>query len=378
MYAFAAYNRQLTAQEIADRSAIVVAQNLDPDNDNVWGDFDLDVDGDGIDDQFPSGTDSTVQFNEDDDYTLTTADFGFSDQTDNFLSVTFTNVPAGLLLDGVQVSSNVSILVTDIEQNKLTFEPATDSTTDTSLFFTVTDDANQTSGQSYTLTLDIQPQPDKPTANTTNVTVTEDVSKVLTSSEFATHFNDVDGDTLAGIEVITMPSTGSLTYEGNAFGVNSTIGVGNLDQNKLVYTPIADDMNGSSFTFKVIDSTNDKSDNAYTLTLNIVPQPDNPTANNESVLVTEDTAFTLLGSAFDTNFADVDLNSFAGIEIVTQPSVGGLTFDGATFNDGEQISLADLTLNKLVYTRKQTTKQAAALPLKSWMTRVLTAIWLTH
>ena len=81
-------------------------------------------------------------------------------------------------------------------------------------------------------------------------------------------------------------------------------------------------------------------------------------------MVTEDTAFTLLGSAFDTNFADVDLNIFAGIEIVTQPSVGGLTFDGATFNDGEQISLADLNLNKLVYTPQTNDETGSSFTFK--------------
>ena len=57
-----------------------------------------------------------------------------------------------------------------------------------------------------------------------------------------------------------------------------------------------------------MDDTGAYSDLAYTLTLDITATSDNPTASNESVLVTEDTAFSLLGSAFDTNFADVDLN----------------------------------------------------------------------
>ena len=175
---------------------------------------------------------------------------------------------------------------------------------------------------------------------------------------------DVDLNSFAGIEIVTQPSVGGLTFDGATFNDGEQISLADLNLNKLVYTPQTNDETGSSFTFKVMDDTGAYSDLAYTMTLDISATSDNPTAANESVSVTEDTAFTLLGSAFDTNFADVDLNAFAGIEIVTQPSVGGLTFDGATFNDGEQISLADLNLNKLVYTPQTMTKQEAALPLK--------------
>ena len=133
--------------------------------------------------------------------------------------------------------------------------------------------------------------------------VTEDNAFSLLGTAFDTNFADVDLNTFAGIEIVTQPSVGGLTFDGATFNDGEQISLADLNLNKLVYTPQTDDETGSSFTFKVMDDTGAYSDLAYTLTLDISATSDNPTAANESVLVTGRHDFTLLGSAFDTNFA---------------------------------------------------------------------------
>src|SRR5204862_409179 len=78
----------------------------------------------------PAGTDTTVTTNEDTTYTLTTADFGFSDPNDaaanNLLAVKITTLPsAGTLTEhGVPLIAGQLIAVADITGNKLVFTPA--------------------------------------------------------------------------------------------------------------------------------------------------------------------------------------------------------------------------------------------------------------
>jgi len=80
----------------------------------------------------PSGAGSLVITNEDQTYTLTTANFGFSDPRDipaeTFSRVLITTLPASgtLKLNGANVAANTYILVADITAGKLVYTPATD------------------------------------------------------------------------------------------------------------------------------------------------------------------------------------------------------------------------------------------------------------
>ncbi len=75
----------------------------------------------------PSGSDATITIPEDSTYTITVADFGFSDPDgDAFDHVELTTLPANgtLLLNGVPVSAGDEIPVADITSGLLTFVPA--------------------------------------------------------------------------------------------------------------------------------------------------------------------------------------------------------------------------------------------------------------
>ena len=101
-----------------------------------------------------------------------------------------------------------------------------------------------------------------PTASNGSVTTDEDTAHTFAAANF--NFADTDGDTLALVEVVTLPSDGALTFDGDAATVNLDVPV--ADIGSLVFTPAAN-ANGTgyaSFTFKVSDGT-DKSDSAYTM-----------------------------------------------------------------------------------------------------------------
>src|SRR4029079_9935210 len=107
--------------------------------------FDLQVAG--VNDP-PVGTDKTVATDEDNAYTFTAADFGFSDPNDtpanNFFAVKITTLPGvgTLTNNNVAVSAGGFVLVTDINAGLLKFTPVANEfgTPYTSFTFQVQDD----------------------------------------------------------------------------------------------------------------------------------------------------------------------------------------------------------------------------------------------
>ena len=82
------------------------------------------------------------------------------------------------------------------------------------------------------------------------------------------NFADTDGGSLALVEVVTLPTVGTLALNTTAVTPNQEVAV--ADIGSLVFTPAANG-NGAgyaSFTFKVSDGT-DKSDSAYTMTVDV-------------------------------------------------------------------------------------------------------------
>ncbi len=102
----------------------------------------------------PQGTDKTITMLEDGTYTLTAADFGFSDPADSpgnaFESVTITELPAAgsLMLDGFAVTLGQVITSADIDAGMLIFTPEADASGVgcAGFQFAVTDDGGTANG----------------------------------------------------------------------------------------------------------------------------------------------------------------------------------------------------------------------------------------
>ena len=107
-----------------------------------------------------------------------------------------------------------------------------------------------------------------PTATDGSVTTDEDTAHTFAAANF--NFADTDGDTLALVEVVTLPTVGMLQLDGADVTLNQDVTKAQIDADALVFTPAAN-ANGdgyASFTFKVSDGT-DKSADAYTMTVNV-------------------------------------------------------------------------------------------------------------
>jgi len=291
----------------------------------------------------PTSADNSVTTSKDTPYTFLASDFPFTDVDvgDTFGGIQVVTLPTvgTLMCNGTAVAATTDC--PDI--TKLTFTPVANDLGSpyTTFTFKVKDSSSGYSVSSYTMTINVTTANDPPTSADGLITATKDIAYTFQASDFS--FTDVDvGDTFAGIKIVASPTGGTLACNGTAVAANTDC----ADLTKLTFTPFAN-ASGSpytTFTFKVKDSRGAYSTSSYTLTINVLATNDPPTSTDSSVTTSKNLAYTFQ----ITNFTFIDPNSdaFAGIRIITLPTVGTLTCNGTAV--AANTDCADLT--KLTFT----------------------------
>jgi Tol biopolymer transport system component len=126
-----------------------------------------------------------------------------------------------------------------------------------------------------TFAISVTPVNDAPTAANNTVVTNEDTDYVFTAADF--NFSDVDGDTLASVQITSLESAGSLQLSGVDVTLNQVISKADIDAGNLTFTPAAD-ANGAgyaSFGFSVNDGTVDSA-SSYTMTVDVTAANDAP------------------------------------------------------------------------------------------------------
>jgi VCBS repeat-containing protein len=313
----------------------------------------------------PTASHRTVTTNEDTARILAVADFGFSDVDtgDTLQAVTVTTLPAAgsLKLNGVAVTASQSISVADLYRRQTRLHAAANANGAgyASFGFKVSD-GTALSDAAYTMTVNVTPVNDAPTASHRTVTINEDTARVLAVADFG--FSDVDtGDTLQAVTVTTLPAAGSLKLNGVAVTASQSISVADLTAGKLVFTPAAN-ANGAayaSFGFKVSDGTA-LSDAAYTMTVNVTPVNDAPTASHRTVTTNEDTARVL--AVADFGFSDVDTGDTLQAVTVTTCRPLAASSSTASPSPPARASASPTSAPGISSSRRRRTPTAAATP----------------
>jgi len=316
----------------------------------------------------PAGTDRTITLLEDNTYTFSTADFGFSDPDDapanQLNAVVLTTLPAmGVLqLNGAVVTATQVVPVADLGQ--LTFTPVANGngTPYASFTFQVQDDGGTASGGTDT----------DPTPNTLTINVTS-VNDAPESMDFTIAFaedfvyafdlispllfdnNDTPPNQPMGVVITTLPTRGVLKLGGTA--VTALQVLSSDEFNNLTYTPAANQYGIplDSLTFQVQDDGGranggiDTDPTPNTITMNVVPWNDAPEGTDQSVNLYATEAYAFKASDFgysDPN--DTPPHLFKAVIITTLPGAGVLQFDGAAVTARQSVPVADL--GKLIFT----------------------------
>ena len=191
-----------------------------------------------------------------------------------------------------------------------------------------------------------------PTAANGTVTTNEDTAHTFLAAEFS--YADTDGDALSSVKITGLPTAGTLKLDGTPIASGAlpkAVAAADLAAGKLTYTPPAN-ANGTgyaSFTFRVNDGTVDSAQ--YTITINVTPVNDAPTASPGTVTTNEDTDHTFLAAEF--SYADIDGDTLSSVKITALPTAGTLKLDGTPIASGalpKAVAAADLAAGKLTYT----------------------------
>ncbi|MDO6963276.1 Ig-like domain-containing protein [Rhizobium alvei] len=294
----------------------------------------------------PKGTNATIDVLEDGQHRFAEDDFGFSDlDDDTFVSVTITSIGAegSFRLDGATLAVGDIIAVEDIDKLVWTPDGDVNGSALATLGFKVTDSYGWTSRKSYTLTFDVLSVNDAPTATGKVLSLLEDGSLGFESDDFG--FDDSDDNDLFAIRIVDVPSSGTLSLDGERVSTGSEIAADSLE--RLLWTPDADQNGDASATlrYRVIDDggTDNGGTNistTQTLTFDILSVSDAPEAEDATITIREDAAHTFEETDF--GFSDRDGDIFKSLVVTAVPDSGTLSLKGVVIEAGDVIAASDI------------------------------------
>ncbi|MCL9777253.1 VCBS domain-containing protein [Vibrio sp. S4B1] len=183
----------------------------------------------------PTVTGQTVSTNEDITRTVTTSDFGYSDQDGDALQfVTISSIPSHglLLLNGKAVTTNQQISKADLDAGHLTFTPISNENGANYAQFTFTANDGHKNSASATMVVDVNAVNDAPIVGSSFINSLEDKPHAFTTADFK--YSDIDGDALNHL-TITNVAHGVLTLNGVTVNVGDDVSAS--DVSSLIFTP---------------------------------------------------------------------------------------------------------------------------------------------
>lgn len=190
-----------------------------------------------------------------------------------------------------------------------------------------------------------------PSVDGSTITVIED-TKAFTLSNFNTNFSDPEGDLFGSIFIKTLPSNGTLSYNGIAVTINQSI----PDPTLLIYTRNDNGSYGTTFTFAVTDDNveNPRESSAATMTVTVdAIVLDNSPATMGDIAFSDNNriqhVFTM--AEFNLAYADIDGDLMDAIRIdeISDANVGVYTFFGVAVTVGQIITREEINAGAFVH-----------------------------
>ncbi|MDA2895523.1 cadherin-like domain-containing protein, partial [Mycolicibacterium sp. BiH015] len=260
--------------------------------------------------------DDTKTLSEDTPRTFTVADLLWND--------TDPDKPGGDVLSFHSVSAAVNGTVTLNTDGTITFTPTTNYNGTASFTYKVKDTAGAISANSATVTLNVTPVNDPPTAVNDSKTINSNSAYTFTAAELVSNDTDVENSSLS-VHSVSGATNGTVVLNANG---------------TVTFTPTAGYRGSASFTYKVKDTAGAVSNAAIVaITVNAVP-----VAVNDTKTLSEDTPRTftvadLLWNDTDPDKPGGDVLSFHSVSAAVNGTVtlntdGTITFTPTTNYNG--------------------------------------------
>ncbi|QZT36916.1 hypothetical protein K5X82_17020 [Halosquirtibacter xylanolyticus] len=309
----------------------------------------------------PQGADLSITFDEDQsfDFNATLFQDNYSDvEGDALKSISIVTLPllGTLTYDDQTVTSMIlpfEIMSSDIA--KLRFIPTPNGFgTPYASFQYKLKDVNEGINGAYTIVVNVNEIQDLPSVDSNiQITLNEDQSYIFNSSLFEQVFTDNDNHLLQKVKIQTLPTQGTLVYDGTDITSETIINI--TDINKLSFHPETND-NGQGktlFTFSLINDQSLESDNTGQCLADIYAVNDAPVLNDDGAWsATEGSTFTHTIDVDDYDQDPLTYTLVSGPTGMTVNSQGVVSWDVNMENNevtGIKITISDgresVTLN---------------------------------
>ncbi len=191
------------------------------------------------------------------------------------------------------------------------------------------------------------------------VNVLENTAYQFAVSDFGFNDQNLPPNSLAAVEITTLPGAGTLTDNGVAVSAGQFVSAADISAGKLVFTPVTyvNGNNYASFTFQVennggtANGGQNLDPSPKTMTVNVQRVNQAPTGANNTVNTLENVPY--IFAAADFGFSDphdTPPNNLKAVEITTLPGAGVLTDNGNAVTAGQFVNANDITQGKLIFT----------------------------
>ncbi len=307
----------------------------------------------------PAGEDNRLQLIEDREYTITIADFGFTDVHDNdsFTGIRVSQVSGKGVFSfkGAAIENGWFIDRAAIDAGALVYIPAknTFGADISRLQFTVQDDGNSDHGGYFVdstkneLIIDIDPVNDQPLI-AINSGATLDEGAVVVIDSASLEVRDVDNSSEQIVfNVSAQPQSGVLfrADEPNAELLQFT--QTDINQGVIFYQHDDSEQRVDRFSFKAMDSSG--LPGVYgEFQFSIEAVAEAPDGTNKVITILEDNSYTLRTE--DLGFRDAEEgDSFTGLILTMPPEAGMLTVDGLVATPGQKIQVQQIESGSVVF-----------------------------
>ena len=212
--------------------------------------------------------------------------------------------------------------------------------------FTYTATDGKATSNSATVSITVMPVNNAPAGADNTLTINEDTARSFSAADFGfSDAGDSPVNTLAAVRITSLPTLGTLNYNGRPISADTEVLAANLSL--LSYTPAlnASGERYASFTFQVRDNGGtanggqDTDPTANTLSFNVIAVNDAPIAVNDVLGADEDTATKFTFAQLLDNDTDAE-NNMLTIVSVTSGTGGTATLDskGVSFTPTENFN----------------------------------------
>jgi hypothetical protein len=191
------------------------------------------------------------------------------------------------------------------------------------------------------------------------------------TTETSPEYSDPEGDPLAYIKILSLPTTGVLSVEGivsQVVTVGSIIQAGTISSGNFIYTSVGGDYT-STWNFDAADTGSsslsglDAGTVAMAVAKTVNGKPDAVGDNTISKNYSESHVFTLADFTTNTTppYSDPEGDLPQAVKILTLPSAGVIQFNGSDVIVNQTIKANEIDLGYLVYTPNLGTTTAQTL-----------------